>query len=566
MTAVRRRPAALLAAWSVPEILPSLCYGLAVAQATDAFIAGRLQTGLGWLGGLLAAALLGAIGARQVYRRLGDLVEPLRDDLVRGVVTGALRNARADGAVARLNRQVEIVRDTFAGLVLVVRSFVVTVVGVVAGLLALSPLVAALVVPPFLLGFALSFGILGLAAARVRASLQADEDLTTSAGAAFAGVRDLTAAGAEDFAAELVGRPIEAQAAAERSLANVAALRTLCFAVGGWLPLVMLLAASSWLVGQGVTTGTLLGGLTYVLLGLQPALRTVMSALGESGLRYVVTLGRILDLSEVPEPKTSAQLPQGHEVLLSAVSLAYGPQAAPVIRDLDLLVSDGDHLAVVGPSGIGKSTLAGLVCGLLSPTGGTVLLGGVPPSELAAADLAGTRVVLPQEAYVFTGTVLENLTYLRPEATTAQVCRAIDVVGAVPLIRRLGGLGAEVNPLQLSAGERQLIALTRAYLSPAPLVVLDEATCHLDPEAERVAEEAFAARPGSLIVIAHRVSSALRARRILILDGTDAKVGSHADLLRTSTLYAELVGHWARSEPPTVSPPATVGGQIHPAS
>jgi ATP-binding cassette subfamily C protein len=450
--------------------------------------------------------------------------------------------------------------------VLVVRSFVVTVVGVIVGLLALSPLVAALVVPPFLLGLALSFGILGLAAARVRASLRADEDLTTSAGAAFAGVRDLTAAGAEDFAAELVGQPIEAQMAAERSLANVAALRTLCFAVGGWIPLVVLLAASSWLVGQGVTTGTLLGGLTYVLLGLQPALRTVMSALGESGLRYVVTLGRILDLSEIPEPKTATQLPKGHEVQLSAVSFAYGPQAAPVIHDLDLVVADGDHLAVVGPSGIGKSTLAGLICGLLSPTDGTVLLGGVPPSALAAADLAGARVVLPQEAYVFTGTVLENLTYLRPEATTAQVCRAIDDVGAFRLIRRLGGLGAEVNPLQLSAGERQLIALTRAYLSPAPLVVLDEATCHLDPEAERVAEEAFAARAGSLIVIAHRVSSALRARRILILDGTDARTGSHADLLHTSTLYAELVGHWARSDPPTAPPPATVGGQIHPAS
>ncbi|MDX6259529.1 MAG: ATP-binding cassette, subfamily bacterial RamB/AmfA, partial [Kribbellaceae bacterium] len=301
--AVRGKAAVRLAVWSLPEILPSAFYGLAVAHATDAFLNGRTGAGLAWLGGLLAAAVLGAVGARQVYRRLGELVEPLRDELVRKVVSGALRNARADGAVARLNRQVEIVRDTFAGLVLVVRSFVVTAIGVVSGLLSLSPLVAALVVPPFVFGFLLSFGILGLAAARVRASLRADEELATSAGMVFAGVRDVTAAGAEEFAGALVGVPVEAHAKAERSLAKVAALRTLCFAVGGWLPLVVLLATAPWLVGRGVSTGTLLGGLTYVLLGLQPALNTVMSALGDSGLRYVVTLGRILDRGELPQYK-----------------------------------------------------------------------------------------------------------------------------------------------------------------------------------------------------------------------------------------------------------------------
>ncbi|WBQ08238.1 ATP-binding cassette domain-containing protein [Kribbella sp. CA-293567] len=544
LTAVRRRPAVKLAAWSLPEILPSAFYGLAVAHATDAFLGGRRDTGLTWLAALLAAAVLGAVGARQVYRRLGDLVEPVRDDLVRKVVSGALGNARADGAVARLNRQVEIVRDTFAGLILVVRSFLVTAIGVVTGLLSLSPLVAVLVIPLFLLGFALSFGLLGMAAARVRASLRADESLATSAAMTFAGVRDLTAAGAEDFAGRLVGVPIEAHAAAERSLAKVAALRTLCFAVGGWLPLVVLLGAAPWLAAQGVSTGTLLGGLTYVLLGLQPALNTVMSALGDSGLRYVVTLGRILDQSEVPQYRTAARLPEGHEVRLQHVSFAYGPTAEPVLRDLELVVAEGDHLAVVGPSGIGKSTLARLICGLLPPTEGEVLLGGVPPSELQPSDLTGTRVVLPQEAYVFTGTVLENVTYLRRDASAVQISAAIDAVGAFPLVRRLGGLAAEVRPTELSAGERQLIALARAYLSPARLAILDEATCHLDPPAERIAEEAFAARPGSLIVIAHRVSSALRAQRILVLDGSNAMVGDDRDLRRRSALYAELAGHW----------------------
>jgi ATP-binding cassette, subfamily C, bacterial len=559
LAAVRRRPAAKLAAWSLPEILPSAFYGLAVAHATDAFLGGRRDAGLAWLAGLLAAAVLGAVGARQVYRRLGELVEPVRDDLVRKVVAGALGNARADGAVARLNRQVEIVRDTFAGLVLVVRSFLVTAIGVVTGLLSLSPLVAALVVPLFLLGFLLSFSILGLAAARVRASLRADEELATSAGMVFAGVRDLTASGAEGFGGGLVGVPVEAHAAAERSLAKVAALRTLCFAVGGWLPLVVLLAAAPWLAARGVTTGTLLGGLTYVLLGLQPALNTVMSVLGDSGLRYVVTLGRILDQSEVPASQATALRPDGHQVQLEQVSFAYGPSAEPVIRDLGLVIAEGEHLAVVGPSGIGKSTLARLICGLLRPTEGEVLLGGIPPSALQPVDLAATRVVLPQEAYVFSGSVLENVTYLRRDASAVQVSAAIDAVGAYPLIRRLGGLAAELRPAELSAGERQLIALARAYLSPAPLAVLDEATCYLDPQAERIAEEAFAARAGSLIVIAHRVSSALRAERILVLDGSDAIVGDHRSLLHRSRLYAELVGHWGRTD--RHGEPARLGGR-----
>lgn len=111
-----------------------------------------------------------------------------------------------------------------------------------------------------------------------------------------------------------------------------------------------------------------------------------------------------------------------------------------------------------------------------------------------------------------------------------------------------------------SAVGRRLIALVRAYLSPAPLAVLDEATCHLDPEAERRAEEAFAAR-GTLVVVAHRISSALRARRILILDGNRAVLGNHPGLLRESALYRDLLGHWTA---PAAA--GAAGPQIQPAS
>jgi ATP-binding cassette subfamily C protein len=310
--------------------------------------------------------------------------------------------------------------------------------------------------------------------------------------------------------------------------------------------LLSLLLAGPWLVDRGLSAGAIMGGLTYVLFGLQPALRSVISGLGSSGLRFVVILGRILEASTPPPATASpaAAVPADHELSLSGVTFAYGPHAEPVLENLDLCVPGGDHLAIVGPSGIGKSTLAGLLCGLLRPNGGMVGIGGVPAADLVPERLAELRVLIPQEAYVFTSTVWDNLTYLRADADASDVSGAVAAIGADELVVRLGGFGGDVVPDRLSAGERQLIALVRAYLSAASLVVLDEATCHLDPVAERRAEEAFAGRPGTLIVIAHRMSSALRAKRILVLDGSGATIGEHEDLLRTSPLYQELLGHW----------------------
>ncbi|HYN92349.1 MAG TPA: ABC transporter ATP-binding protein [Pilimelia sp.] len=555
--ALRRRPLLALAAWSVPEAVPATVSGLVVARAVDAgFLAGRPVVGLAWLAGMVLAACVGAAGARGVYRRLGDLVEPFRDELVRRVVTGALRGGvagRGDpGALARLTRQVEIVRDTYAGLLVVIRGFAVTVIGVVVGLLSVAPVIALLLLPPFLLGVGAFLATLPMAAARQRASVHADERLADAVGAVVAGARDVVAAGSQEHATTMVAGPIREQAAAERALAATAALRTLCFAVGGWLPLLVLLLAGPWLVDRGLTAGAVIGGLTYVMVGLQPALHALMSGLGGSGLRYVVTLGRILDADgPTPGPRSTALPadPGGSErsgLVVRGLTFAYGPHAEPVLRDLDLVVPAGDHLAIVGPSGIGKSTLAGLLCGLLRPVAGTVLVGGRSAEALSRAELARLRVLIPQEAYVFSGTLRDNLTYLRPAATDGQLRRAVAAVGAEELVTRLGGLAAELHPARLSAGERQLLALARAYLAEAPLVVLDEATCHLDAASERRAEEAFAARGGTLVVIAHRISSALRARRVLVLDGALATVGSHDAVQARSPLYRELLGHWAR--------------------
>jgi ATP-binding cassette subfamily C protein len=327
---------------------------------------------------------------------------------------------------------------------------------------------------------------------------------------------------------------------------------------------VLILAAGPWLLRHGSSTGEILGALTYVSQGVHPALSTLVRGLGHTGLWLFVTLARIVEETppaRPPEPRADPERsPRGHDVQLRNLTFAYGPASEPVIRGLDLVVPEGDHLAVVGPSGAGKSTLAGLIAGLLEAQEGEVEVGGLPVGKIDREAAAQHRVLIPQEAYVFAGTVRENLTYLSSDATTAQLDHAVDLLGIGALLARLGGYDAELEPSELSAGERQLITLVRAYVAPGRLTILDEATCHLDPAAEARVERAFAARGGTLLVIAHRISSALRARRVLVLDGRRALLGGHDELLLRSALYRDLVGHWEVPTPGAGAGSAPVNG------
>ncbi|MEU6913235.1 ABC transporter ATP-binding protein [Streptomyces olindensis] len=609
----RRRVLLRLAAWSVLETGQTFLIGYGPARALDAgFLRGRPDVGLAWLAVTGLGVLLGAYGTARVYAAVAALVEPLRDRLVERVVSRGVRTGEA-GALSGLTQQVEIARDTFAGLVMVSRSFVFTAVGALAGLFALAPPLLLVVGPPLAAGVVLFAATLRPLARRQEAFLVADEELAGHLGAVCPGLRDITATGAEAQLAAATGERVEAELRAARALARWGVLRVASLAIGGQLPIVLLLATAPWLLAHGVTTGSLVGALAYVTQSLLPALRNLVHGLGTSGSRLTVVLRRLTGTpagheTRLPGRPGGPSLPGAHRggqdrptanaaaaaaaaataaaattstatadtdaprrnaasapaehatapppaLSLTSVTFAYGPASTPVVDGLDLTLTPGAHLAVVGPSGAGKSTLTALVAGLLTPDRGTITVGGhaVPGPEAAAA-----RVLIPQEAYVFDGTLAENLAYLRPDPVPEEdMAAAADAVGLTALADRLGGLDARVDPAALSAGERQLVALTRAFLSHAPLALLDEATCHLDPEAEERAERAFAARPGgTLVVVAHRISSARRAGRVLVMDGRSTAYGGHEELLRSSALYRDLVGSWTPAPSRRWSQPA----------
>jgi ATP-binding cassette subfamily C protein len=399
------------------------------------------------------------------------------------------------------------------------------------------------VLPPLLVGLAVFLVSLRSMMARQRDHVLTDEGVAESASTIANSLRDVVACGAEDRACARVQRDVDAHAAVERTVARMAAIRTLSVALGGWLPAVGLLIGARWLLTHGVTLGAIAGGLIYLTQGLLPALKALVEGVGAGGLRLVVTLNRLVEAGERPALARPArqQTPEGHHFVVDSVTFCYGRHAEPVVKALDMVIPEGQHLAMVGPSGAGKSTLAGLLAATHVPDQGQVCLGGVPMADLDPHILASHRVLIPQEAYVFAGTLGDNLRYLHPAATRAELDAVVAELDLRALVARLGGYDAVIDPGTLSAGERQLIAVARAHLTPAPVLILDEATCHLDPVAEERVERVLAGRRGTLIVVAHRISSALRAHRIVLMDGADVVTGTHGELIATAPLYRDLV-------------------------
>ncbi len=315
--------------------------------------------------------------------------------------------------------------------------------------------------------------------------------------------------------------------------------------------------AGGWLVSQGtVTIGTVtffvltLSNLFEPVQQLSQLFNTVQSA--GAGLQKVF---QVLDEPvEVAERPGAVDLPERGDLVVDGVSFAYG-DGPPVLHSVDLTIPAGERLALVGPTGAGKSTLAKLCARLYDPVEGQVTFGGVDLRDATARSLRQHIVVVPQEGFLFAGTIRDNVRLGSDGATDADVEEALATIGVLDRFASLpDGLDTEVRERgsRLSAGEKQLVSLARAALADPAVLVLDEATSSLDPGTEALVEGAMDRLMGgrTVIVIAHRLTTAERADRVGVVDaGGLAELGTHDDLVEDEGRYAALFATWSRGVP-----------------
>jgi ATP-binding cassette subfamily B protein len=271
----------------------------------------------------------------------------------------------------------------------------------------------------------------------------------------------------------------------------------------------------------------------------------------QQGQSSVTKLRGLLETKPtVIESPEAAELPPiDGEIVFDHVSFGYDPDV-PVIEDVDIRIAPGETVAFVGPTGAGKSTLAKLVTRFYDPTSGRVLIDGHDLRDVTMLSLRRQLGVVPQEPFLFAGTIGDNIAFARPDATDAEIHEAVERVGLSEVIDRTPeGIDTVVHERgqTLSSGERQLIALGRAFLTRPRVLVLDEATSNLDLQSETMIEAALDVllENRTAILIAHRLSTAMRADRIVVVDeGRVIEEGPHAELVALGGRYAEMYATW----------------------
>ena len=314
------------------------------------------------------------------------------------------------------------------------------------------------------------------------------------------------------------------------------------------------------IIGVGATRiadGTLSVGVLVAFTMYLSQLYGPIQQLGQifdSWQQATVSFDRIRELLDerttVPDTGTrpGAHTAASGELSLDDVTFGYSPDSEPVIDGMDLSLSPGSTVALVGPTGAGKSTVVKLLARFYDPVEGVVRASGTNVAEFPLAEWRRALAQVPQESYLFPGTVADNIAYGAAGATDAEVQAAVERIGALGVISTIpGGFNARVGERGrgLSSGQRQIIALARAEMLEPAVLLLDEATATLDPATERAvldaSDKAMAGRTS--VVVAHRLATAARADRILVIDeGRIIEDGCHEDLISAGGRYAHM---WA---------------------
>ncbi len=379
-------------------------------------------------------------------------------------------------------------------------------------------------------------------------------DSLAAVGEAISGLPIVRAYGAEDATLDRVRRALDGQFRAEFRANRLGAFLFSSAELFAGLITAGVIGVGVWLgAGRGVSAGSLLAFLFLVNLLVEPVqtMVEILDLVQSAGAGVRRILGVLDTPIDVPDPVDGVDLPTGRlDVDFEGVRFRY-PTGPDVLSGVSVRIPDGTRVAVVGETGSGKTTFAKLVTRLLDPTEGWVLIGGVPLDRVRFASLRRRVAFVPQEGFLFDTTVGGNVRYGEPAATDEEVRAAFAELGLADWLEQLpSGLDTPVGERggRLSVGERQLVALVRAWIGNPDLLVLDEATSAVDPALEvrlrRAIERLTAGRTS--ITVAHRLSTAEAADEVLVFErGHLVERGRHDDLLARGGAYAAMHADWA---------------------
>ena len=473
-------------------------------------------------------------------------------DKLQALPLGFFERERAGVLVSRLTSDVQSLTEFIREALIEVVGSGLQIALTMVALVILSPTLAAvsLVALPILIASSWTFHH---SAGRVYHAIRDRvADTLTALQEGLAGVRVVQAFRRERRTLEAYSPRSKAQVQAWRraSFVNIRLFTMIPLAQTAALISVLLVAATMYRHGS-ISKGTIAAYVLYLVQLFDPIAR-FSEWLGEFR-QGLAALGKIVSLLQAPsaivERAGAVELPRDGTLVLRDVSFGYA-DGPPVVRRVTLELAAGEHVALVGATGAGKSTLAKLLTRQYDPREGWISLGGIDLRDATLDSLHSRIVMLPQEGHLFSGTIADNIRLAHPNASDEDVVAALDRIGALERFESLpNALQTDVQTrgLRLSAGERQLVGIARVALADPAVIVLDEATSSLDPATEAAVERALAAvaTGRTVVTIAHRLSTAERADRVVVMEnGRAVEVATHDELVEQGERYARLWASW----------------------